>query len=67
MKRHSLTPEEKLWQQVWRVWPDAMQYEQVETPFEAPYRTMNQSGVERSRAWLQARATQRQQQGRLQA
>jgi hypothetical protein len=65
MKRPTFTPEEKLWQQVWRVWPDAMQYEQVETPFDAPFRSMNQGGVELSRAWL--RAKQRQQQGRLQS
>lgn len=38
MKRPVLTPEEKLWQQVWRTWPDAMQYEQIDTPFDAPFR-----------------------------
>lgn len=39
MKRPLLTPDEKLWQQVWRVWPNAMQYEQIEeTPFDAPFR-----------------------------
>lgn len=38
MKRRALTPDEKLWQQVWRTWPDAMQYEQIETPFDAPFR-----------------------------
>ncbi|MBC7581373.1 hypothetical protein H7097_00710 [Aeromicrobium sp.] len=44
MKRRSaLTPDEKLWQQVWRVWPDAMQYEQIETPFEAPFRRATKS------------------------
>jgi predicted transcriptional regulator YdeE len=65
MKRPTLTPQEKLWQHVWQVWPDAMQYEQIETPFDAPSRNATRHGVTRSQAWL--RAKQRQQQGRLQA
>jgi predicted transcriptional regulator YdeE len=54
MKRPALTPEEKLWQQVWRVWPDAMQYEQIETPFEAPLRGKRQ-GSEQAAAWLHSK------------
>jgi hypothetical protein len=62
MKRHTLTPEERLWQQVWRVWPHAMQYECVELPFDAPQR-VSADGISRSKAWLAAR-TQRRQRGR---
>ncbi len=58
MKRHTLTPEEKLWQQVWRVWPHAMQYETVETPFDAPSRGTH-AGLERGRAWLATKQQRR--------
>jgi hypothetical protein len=58
MKRPiDLTPEEQLWQQVWRVWPDAMQYEQMETPFDGQTRPISLQGVERGRQWLQAKHT----------
>lgn len=49
MKRRNLTPEEQLWQQVWRVWPDAMEYEHIDTPFEAPFRRATRSLLRRSR------------------
>jgi hypothetical protein len=42
-RRIDLTPEEQLWQQVWRVWPDAMQYEQLETPFDGPFRRVTRT------------------------
>ena len=58
MKRPVLTPEEKLWQQVWRTWPNAMQYEQMDVPFDAPFRRANSRGTDRSRAWLQAKQQQ---------
>ncbi len=48
MKRPILTPDEKLWQQVWRTWPDAMQYEQIDTPFEAPFRRASRALFRRS-------------------
>lgn len=54
MKRRTQTPEERLWQQVWRVWPHAMQYECVELPFDAPGR-VSEEAVGRSRAWLASR------------
>jgi hypothetical protein len=47
MKRPPLTPEEKLWQQVWRTWPDAMKYEQIETPFDGPFRRATKSLMRR--------------------
>lgn len=47
MKRRALTPEEQLWQQVWRVWPDAMEYEQIDTPFDAPFRRTTRSLMRR--------------------
>lgn len=59
MKRHVLTPEERLWQQVWRTWPHAMQYECVELPFDAPGRASDE-GINRSRAWLAAKRQRRQ-------
>jgi hypothetical protein len=62
MKRHTLTPEERLWRQVWRVWPEAMQYEQVETPFDAPQR-VSSTGISLGRAWLQNKQ-HREQRGR---
>jgi hypothetical protein len=48
MKRRTLTPEEKLWQQVWRTWPNAMEYEQLETPFDAPFRRTTRSLLRRT-------------------
>ena len=46
-RRVAMTPDEKLWQQVWRVWPDAMQYEQIDTPFDAPFRRATRSLMRR--------------------
>jgi len=48
MKRPALTPEEKLWQQVWRTWPDAMKYEQIDTPFDTPFRRVSRALFRRS-------------------
>ncbi|MGH7241124.1 MAG: hypothetical protein ACREGB_02385 [Candidatus Saccharimonadales bacterium] len=45
MKRRPLTPEEQLWQQVW---PDAMKYEHIDMPFEAPFRRASRSLLKRN-------------------
>ncbi len=47
-RRADLTPEEQLWQQVWRVWPEAMQYEQLETPFDGSLRRATRALLRRA-------------------
>jgi hypothetical protein len=38
MKRHTPTPYEKLRQQIWHIWPDATEWQDIDIPFDSPFR-----------------------------